>query len=258
MVPYVDIPPLELGPISIELFSVLVCVAVIVGFELVVRRAPHFGLDRDETATLVAWTIFWGFVGSHLFDVLAYEPELVLSNPLELLKVWSSMSSFGGMASGMLAAWIIMRRKGWTGRDQLAFVDLVGFSFPFAWIFGRMGCAIAHDHIGVHSTHWIAVQFPDGARFDLGLLECLYTIPIAVGFAVLARRRWPHPFFLGLFLTLYGPVRFAMDTLRAVDARYWGWTPGQYFAVFATLAGLTLLTVAYRGSRGARIENAAS
>ena len=246
MLPYLDIPALELGPISIEPFSVLVCAAVIVGFEIVVRRAEHFGLERDATASLVAWTIFWGFVGSHVFDVVAYEPELVLQNPLELLKIWSSMSSFGGMAGGMLAAAIIMRRKGMTTRDRLAFVDLVGFAFPFAWLFGRLGCSIAHDHIGVATDHWLGVAFPDGPRFDLGLLEFLYTIPIAIAFAVLGRRRWPHPFFIGLFLALYGPVRFVMDTLRAVDARYFGWTPGQYFAVFATLCGLLLLYTAWR------------
>jgi phosphatidylglycerol:prolipoprotein diacylglycerol transferase len=246
MLPYIAIPPLELGPVTIEAFSVLVCIAVIVGFEIVVRRAPHFGLSSDAASSLVAWTIFWGFVGSHVFDVLAYEPELVLENPLELLKVWSSMSSFGGMSSSMLAAWLLMRRRKMSGRDALAFVDLVGFAFPFAWIFGRMGCALAHHHVGIASQHWLAVAFPEGARFDLGLLELLYTLPIAILFAFLARRRWPHPFFLGLFFLLYGPVRFGLDTLRAYDARYLGWTPGQYMALLALVSGALLLTVAWR------------
>jgi phosphatidylglycerol:prolipoprotein diacylglycerol transferase len=246
MLPYVEIPPLELGPITIEAFSVLVCAAVIVGFEIVVRRAERFGLDAELTATIVAWTIFWGFVGSHVFDVLAYEPALAWEHPLELLKIWSSMSSFGGMCGGMLGGWLLMRRRGMSAEEQLGFVDLVGFAFPFAWIFGRAGCALAHDHVGIPSSSWLAVRFPEGSRFDLGLLEFLYTLAIAALFAVLGRRRWPHPFFLGLFLFLYGPVRFYLDTLRAYDARYLGWTPGQYLAVVATLAGATLLAVAFR------------
>ena len=246
MLPYIEIPTLELGPVELDAFSFLVCLAVIVGYELVVRRAPAFGFDTDDAGSIIAWTIFWGFVGSHVFDVIAYEPELVRENPLELLMIWKSMSSFGGIVGGVTAAWIISVRRGFSMQQRWAFVDLIAFVFPFAWIFGRMGCAVAHDHIGIPSQHWLAVDFPEGGRFDLGLLEMLYTIPVAILFAGLARKRWPHPFFFGLFFTLYGPVRFALDTLRAYDARYLGWTPGQYMAVLVTLIGLGTLWIALR------------
>ena len=35
-------------------------------------------------------------------------------------------------------------------------------------MFGRMGCSIAHDHPGLESDLWFAVQYPHGGRFDLG------------------------------------------------------------------------------------------
>jgi prolipoprotein diacylglyceryltransferase len=85
----------------------------------------------------------------------------------------------------------------------------------------------------------------------LGLLELLYTLPIAALFYVLDRRPRPPGFFLGLFLALYGPVRFFLDTLRTEDARYLGWTPGQYVAVVATLGGAALLGHAVRQARPA-------
>jgi phosphatidylglycerol:prolipoprotein diacylglycerol transferase len=85
------------------------------------------------------------------------------------------------------------------------------------------------------------VRFPDGPHFDLGLLELLYTIVLAALFLLLDRRPRPTGFFVGLFFTLYGPVRFALDTLRTGDERYLGWTPGQYASVAAALLGVTLL-----------------
>ena len=246
MFPYLEQPSLSLGNYTLYFFQVAVCTAVILGYEIVVRRGPRLGLDDEQTAGILAWVILWGFVGSHVFDTLAYYPERVLADPLELFKIWGSMSSFGGMMGGILAAGFLVRRHGWSGRQGLILIDSIGFAFPFAWIFGRLGCALAHDHMGIATDHWLGVQFPEGTRFDLGLLEFLYTVPIAGLFFVLDRKPRPAGFFLGLFLTLYGPVRFVLDTLRTGDARYLSWTPGQYIAILATLGGAALLISALR------------
>lgn len=246
MFPYFEQPSLSLGSYTLYFFQVMVCLAVITGYELVVRRAPKLGLDAESVASLVAWVILWGFVGSHVFDALAYYPERVRADPLELLRIWGSMSSFGGMMGGMLALVVLTRRHGWSRRDAWKLADAIGFAFPFAWLFGRLGCALAHDHVGRATDHWLGVQFPEGPRFDLGLLEFLYTIPIAGLFVLLDRRPRPTGFFLGLFLTLYGPVRFVMDMLRTGDARYLGWTPGQFVALAAFGIGLSILGAALR------------
>jgi phosphatidylglycerol:prolipoprotein diacylglycerol transferase len=239
--PYVEQPVIPLGRFQIAAFQILVCFAVILGHEVVVRRARRLGFDPDLASSLVSWTIVFGFVGSHLFDVAFYFPAELRRNPLLLLQVWGSMSSFGGILAGLAGGWWISQRKGLSGRQVFAFVDILGFGFPFAWIFGRAGCALAHDHRGIASTSFLAVRFPDGPHFDLGLLELLYTIALAALFLVLDRRPRPTGFFVGLFFTLYGPVRFALDTLRTGDERYLGWTPGQYASVAAALFGVGVL-----------------
>ena len=71
-------------------------------------------------------------------------------------------------------------------------------------------------------------------------------------FSLLNRRPVPTGLFLGLFFALYGPIRFWMDTLRTGDARYLGWTPGQYVALAATLIGLSVLVYIVRQSRNAK------
>lgn len=252
MFPYVEQPVFHVGSHPIAAFQILVCLAVIVGHEVVVRRCARLGVtDRDTASSLTAWTIFAGFVASHVFDVLAYDPRAVLADPLVLLKIWGSMSSFGGIFGGMLAAVVVARRHRLSARQVFAYVDTVAFAFPFAWIFGRMGCALAHDHLGIRTDHWLAVRFPDGPRLDLGLLELLFTIAIAGLFLLLDRRRRPVGFYLATFFTLYGPVRFLMDRLRTEDARYLGWTPGMYASVLAMGVGIAAL-VALRRAPPAR------
>jgi phosphatidylglycerol:prolipoprotein diacylglycerol transferase len=254
VIPYVEEPTLGLGPLTLTAFGLLVCLAVWVGVEVVVRRAPRFGLDPDAARSLVVWTIVWGFVGSHVFEVLAYQPGALRREPIELLRellhVWGSMSSFGGMAGGIAAALLIMWRRGMGAGQMLRFVDLLAFAFPFAWSFGRLGCALRHDHLGVASQSWLAVAFPGGPRFDLGLLELLYTLLVAAAFAILGRRARPPGFFLGLFFSAYGPVRFLLDTLRSEDLRHLGWTPAQYLCIASSVAGAWILARALRAREG--------
>jgi phosphatidylglycerol:prolipoprotein diacylglycerol transferase len=249
MIPYVEHPKLDLGFYTVEAFPVLVGIAIVVQFQIVMHRAPAFGFDRRTASSLVGWAIFLGLVGAHVFDVIAYYPDELARNPLLLFALWGGLSSMGGMASGLLGLWIVMRRKAMSGADMLRFVDCLIFALPFTLAIGRLGCALQHDHPGVPSSHWLAVDFPLGARFDLGLLEFLYMLLVSATFAVLGRRPRPAGFYVGLFFALYGPVRFALDTLRVIDARYLGWTPAQFLSVLATLLGLAMLAKVLREGR---------
>jgi phosphatidylglycerol:prolipoprotein diacylglycerol transferase len=73
-------------------------------------------------------------------------------------------------------------------RAALPYFDVLALTFPFAFAIARAGCFLAHDHIGAPSAHWLAVRFPGGSRFDLGLLECLAAC--AVGILAIALSRW--------------------------------------------------------------------
>ena len=241
MFPYVQEPVLRLGSFSIPAFQILVFVAVVVGYEIAQRRAARLGWDRDVFLSIVLWAIGPGFVGSHVLDTLLYEREAFRRDPLVILEVWGTMSSFGGIIGGVLGGVIALRLKKLSRRQALEFFDIVAYAFAFAWIFGRLGCSLAHDHLGLATNSPLAVRFPDGPRYDLGLLELFWTIAMCAVFAWLDRRWRPTGFFLALFLLLYGPVRFLLDMLRVGDERYLGWTPGQYASIAATFVGFALL-----------------
>ena len=241
MFPYFPEPVLRVFGQVITAFQLLVFTAVAVGYQIVARRSARRGWDPDLVLSLLLWTVLAGFVGSHLLDTVLYEREALRQNPLVLLEVWGTMSSYGGLLGGVAGALWAMRRKRLSGAQMFAFIDLVAFGFAFAWIFGRLGCALAHDHLGIESRSFLAVRFPSGPRYDLGLLEFLYALVMAAIFLWLDRKPRPSGFFIGLFFALYGPVRFALDALRTGDARYLGWTPGQYLSVIAAAFGLVLL-----------------
>lgn len=251
MIPYVEHPVLQIGSYPLQAFRVLALIAIVVEYVIVVRRAPRHGFTSEDASSLVAWGVVFGLVSAHVFDVIAYYPERLREDPLELFRVWGSLSSWGGMVGGLTGLGIVAFRRGLGATGVLRFFDLCIYALPFTLMVGRFGCALQHDHLGVASTHFLAVAFPTGPRFDLGMLEFLYLVPVSALFFVLGRSPRPLGFFSGLFFALYGPARFVMDTLRNEDARYLGWTPAQYLCVATTLAGIALVAWSLRRARAA-------
>jgi phosphatidylglycerol:prolipoprotein diacylglycerol transferase len=238
--PYVSPPVFVVLGRDVHAFWLTTVAAVVTGFAVCIWRARRTGFSLAEAASLTAWIIVLGLVGAHVIDVALYHPRWLLDDPAKLLDLNAGLSSFGGMLSGVGTALFLLWRRGRLDR-ALAYVDAVAFGFPFAWLFGRLGCALVHDHMGVRSDAIFAVRFPDGPRLDLGLLELLLTIPLALAFAWLVRRPRPAGFFLAWFFVLYSPVRFALDFFRAYDATYLGLTPGQYLSLVGLAAGVALL-----------------
>ena len=85
-------------------------------------------------------------------------------------------------------------------------------------------------------------MYKDGVvRHNLGLDEALSSIAVALLFHLLGRKRRCDGFYVGLFLVLYAPFRFAVDDPRIVDVRYAGMTPGQYGCAVLLLVGGAIL-----------------
>jgi len=258
--PYVSLSDLTLLPagalggfppsaISIKPFGVLVALGVYLGAFLALRRGRALGLEPRALTSFIVWFVGIGFVGGHVLDLVFYYPERLREDPWSLFRIWDGLSSFGGFCGGILGMAL------WRARHRvpiLPYADTVASVFPVGWVFGRAGCAVVHDHPGVPSDAWFAVQYPGGGRFDLGLLEMLLTIPIALTFLWLGRQPRPWGFFIAVLCLSYAPLRFALDFLRersgaaggvhgAIDPRYGYLTPAQWACFLLLGLGLVLL-----------------
>jgi phosphatidylglycerol---prolipoprotein diacylglyceryl transferase len=282
LIPYVEVPELPLSflthipyldrlldpnhPPSIKPFGTLVAFGVYLGSVVAMRHGRQRGLDEKKLSEFIFFVIGLGFVGGHVFDAIFYHPDTLAKKPLYLFMLWDGLSSYGGFTGSMLAA-LFWR---WRRKERvLPMVEVINSAFPLAWVFGRMGCATVHDHPGHASNAWFAVQWKPSAppplphgfegRFDLGLVEMVLAIPLAVAFLILWRCKPVRPlgFYTGWMCIAYAPVRFFLDFLREPDAaggdvRYGGLTPAQW-ACFGLLAmGLWFVRYAERGGdRGA-------
>jgi phosphatidylglycerol:prolipoprotein diacylglycerol transferase len=170
------------------------------------------------------------------------------------------LSSFGGLFAGALGAYVFTRHR---GLAVLPWLDVLARAFSLAYVFGRAGCSLAHDHPGLPTDFFLAViyparnGFPAGPRHDLGFYEFLLWVLIFLVFHWLSRRRRPGGFYIGLMIVWYAPVRFGLDFLRTADLSYLGLTFAQWSCLLVFPVGVRILVKAFQsrngsaGSRGA-------
>ena len=272
MIPYFPQPRFHLfGPISLYGFGIMVALALVVGWWVATARCRKEGLDPERLQDMFGWIIVTGFIVAHLYSVIAYFPRDVMKNPLMLLAVWENISSFGGIVGGILGFWLYCRFKGGDidFRERIRYMDAISYTFPFGWLFGRLGCTLAHDHPGSITSFPLAISLESEAArkyirivyeeagrqaellsmadlprlgfHDLGWYEFLFTALFLVPvFFLLGRKKRAPGLYIMLFPLLYIPVRFLLDFLRVADATYMGLTPGQYAAAAAFIALLAL------------------
>lgn len=250
--PYLHIPPVRLGPVSIHAFGVIAALAVFLGVKATRHRAGELGLDVRVVDRLMPWLVLAVFLGAHLVSVVCYYPGRIVEDPLILLRLWDGLSSFGGILGGLVVVYLFFRRL---GIKKKHYMQALLFGAVVGLLVGRFGCAVTHDHPGKPTssplavTGWPTAQTPertlgfytDGPRqHDLGLYEFLYLIPVTAVLYALRRVRPFEHFHIVLVLLLYTPVRFGLDFLRVAEKLYFGLTPGQYFALVFFVVGVGL------------------
>jgi phosphatidylglycerol---prolipoprotein diacylglyceryl transferase len=288
VLPFVFADTTQMG--IVQPFGLLVAIGMALTDWLCVRRVALVGLSPAGYRSLRVWVLGLGFLISHLLDELVCHPEAIVANPLSLLNIPNGLSSVGGfigaLAGGIAWKYITFERRGflfWPVLRKLPlpvlpYADVALACFPIGWVFGRAGCAIVHDHQGALAAKGalLAVAWPtsenDGVhhvlgplhvvwgsvpRYDLGLLEMLFTIVLATAFVA----TWRRPMLLGTYVVVaslaYAPVRFAMDFLRLddeahTDPRLLGLTFAQWCSIALFVFGLAMLVHVRSRRTGAR------
>jgi phosphatidylglycerol:prolipoprotein diacylglycerol transferase len=131
---------LELGPVTIYTYGVLLAAAYLLGLRLAMSRAKARNLDATRVLDLGIYIIISALVGAKLL-LLATEYRTYVANPRELLTLVRSGGVFyGGLILAVVVAMWYIRRVGlplWTTCDVFAPGIALGH------VIGRLGCFFA-------------------------------------------------------------------------------------------------------------------
>jgi phosphatidylglycerol:prolipoprotein diacylglycerol transferase len=228
--PQIDPVLIQIGPLVIRWYALAYIVGILAGWRyagaiigrpaLWSERGPP--VDKTGLEDLVLWITLGIIVGGRLGHVVFYTPGLLLTDPLEVLKVWNGGMSFHGGCLGVLVAvGVFVRRR---ALDIFSLGDLVCAVVPIGLFLGRVANFINGELWGRPSDLPWAMVFPAAGpepRHPSQLYEA--ALEGIVLFLVL---RWAtHRAGLlsrpgvvaGLFFAGYGLARILVETVREPD-----------------------------------------
>lgn len=241
--------------VDLQPFGLLVALGIVLGSRVAEWHGERNGVPRQAVADFLVYTIVVGLISAMVLNLVFYEPEKIVAMFNGDFK-YPGLSSYGGFIGGIGAAfWFRQKRR------MAIFVlgDIWCFAFPFAWLFGRTGCFVVHDHPGTVSHFALAIDnynLQGQPRHDLGFYEVIWSACVIVLFLILGQKRRPRGFYMALLPLLYAPIRFFLDYLRETpahggDVRYGMLTPGQYASLAFTVVGVL---IAMRVARGPEVS----
>ncbi len=266
---------INLGPLEITGYGLMMMVAFLVGGWLIALELRRRNLSDDYAADMIAAAVIGGIIGAKLWYV-------ILNGEWDALFSRGGLVWYGGFIGGagavMLNGWRLGVPLRWT-------MQLAAPALAAAYALGRVGCFLVNDDYGRPTGLPWGMRFPRGLPpSTAGNMESLFGIPVPAGtdpgtvlavhptqlyevaimlvaFAVLwglRKRDYPIGWIFGLYLVFAGVERFLIEILRAKDDRFLGpFTLAQLTSAIIVVIGLVILTLWRRGyepSAGAYLE----
>jgi len=236
---------LELGPITVYTYGVLLAAAYLVGLKLAMARAKARGLDSARVLDLGIYIIISALVGAKLL-LLVTDFRTFSADPRELLTLARSGGVFyGGLILAVSVALWYIRRVGlplWTTCDVFAPGIALGH------VVGRFGCLMAGCCFGKPTSKPWGITFTDPfAAANVGtplgvplhptqLYEAGAELLILILLLVTERKGRPYPGrTFWLYMLLYAVSRFVIEFYRGDDRGSVG--------IFSTSQFISLLLV---------------
>ncbi|MGI4872550.1 MAG: prolipoprotein diacylglyceryl transferase [Janthinobacterium lividum] len=163
----------HLGPLALRWYGVLFALGFVVSTPVFqhIFRSEHVASRWVDVLTL--YLVVGTVVGARLGHIFFYEPDILLKDPLEVLKVWhGGLASHGATLSIPLACWLFARRHQF---DTLWVLDRIVIAVGIGGACIRLG-NFMNSEIGGYPTSvpW-AVVFPR----DTGHLLPAGAVPVA-------------------------------------------------------------------------------
>jgi phosphatidylglycerol---prolipoprotein diacylglyceryl transferase len=235
----------HLGPLPINWYGLTFLIGLIVGWLLVRRWVPRYGVSREHIDGLIGSIALGTVLGARLYFVLQNDLAGYVQAPWRFLAIWEGgLAYFGGLFGAIAAAFI------YTRRHRLSFArvaDLFAPAVPVGSAIGRIGCGLAGMDYGTPTAVPWGVVYTnaesyapvDGiSRHPTQFYELVGDLVIA---AVLLRfrGRLPEGGLFVLYLMLFAILRFVLFFFRGdVPTLALGLTNGHWTALVVLACGI--------------------
>jgi phosphatidylglycerol:prolipoprotein diacylglycerol transferase len=249
---------LQLGPLSIHWYGVLVALAFLAGLWTASRRGLRDGIAAEKIVDLGPWLIVGAILGARTLYVVSYWRESFEGKPVaEIFMVWKGgLVYYGGLVGSSIACILYTRLK---KLPLWKVADILSPSIALGYVFGRMGCLLNGCCYGRACDLPWAIRFPADNPLQpptypvhpTEIYDSLLNLGLYAFLAWLYRRKKFDGQVFGVYLVCYAVLRSFVEMFRGDYPEHQhylgGWaTPAHLVSILILVAGLALLSLLSR------------
>jgi len=251
----------SIGPIHIRYYGLLFALSFVVGFKIMEWIFNKENRSMDDLNDLVWYMILGTVIGARLGHCLFYNPEYYLSNPIEILKIWTGGLASHGAAVGILTS-IYFYSKKKKNQSFLWVMDRVVITVALAAVFIRMGNLFNSEIIGYPTDlpwGFIFTSVDNIPRHPTQLYEALFYL---LSFVIIYFKykkydgKFNDGYLFGIFLILIFGFRIFVEYFKENQTYFEEGmilNMGQLLSIPLVIAGIYFLYNAKK--KGSKIDN---
>lgn len=221
------------GKVNVYTHGLMIVLGALIGGYLLYYLAKIRQLDTQFLFDLIIYSMLGGIIGARLLYVIIYYYQF--ASPLEMLYIWyGGLISYGGIAGGLLVAWLILKRK---NQNIWQWFDIGIIGLLVGWAVGRIGCLLNGDSVGMIINSKIAIW----GHLPTPIFESIWCLIVAgISYYLLKNKDkyvLPNGFIFWTSVGLYGLGRAVIDYFRDENSLLWILKSGQ-------IGGLAILFIA--------------
>lgn len=249
---------ISIGPITIYWYSLLILIAVFIGYEIIVNYSKKVNYATSYIVDMILYLVIWAIIGARAYYVIfnfdAFEGKL-----LDILMIWKGgLAIYGAIIGGALyMLWFCYKKQ----LNFIKLLDIFSLSLLLGQAIGRWGNFFNSEAYGGKTTYEalanlripefiINGMYIDGAyRQPTFLYESLWCL---IGVLILWRIRRKQLNLNGrqvcFYLIWYGLGRFVIEGFRS-DSLYLGdFRISQIISIVLVLIGIVgNIVIKYKG-----------
>ena len=221
-IPSPDSGVIDVGPIPLHAYGLLLAIGVLVAAWIAERRWVARGFDGKTFNDMAVWIVVGGIVGARVYHVIS-DYQLFTDDWLRAFQIWKGGLSIWGVLAGGVIAVIVMTRVKHV--ETLTLMDCVAPGLLAAQAIGRWGNWFNQELFGrptdlpwgleIDPANRPAEYITEPTFHPTFLYESLYCLAmLGVLLAVERRFRLRKGQAFALYLPLYTFGRFFFENLR--------------------------------------------
>ena len=241
----------NIGNYELRWYSVLIAIAVIIGYVLIVSESRRFKIKKEFMFNMMFWTLIFAIIGARLYYV-AFNLEYYRTNILEIFQIWKGgLAIHGALLFGAITIIIYCKKyKVRVGK----ILDIIVPALLLGQAIGRWGNFFNSEAYGSIVSYQQLVNMKIIPQFiiDNMFINGSYHLPMfyfeslwcLLGFFLslfLRRRKYiKDGQLVAFYMMWYGVARFVIETFRTDALLFNGIRVARVVSVLMFVIGLVI------------------